>query len=83
MKQVKKIKGELDIKRFYVGKIVVTCPSCGKKTPFLETYTYISDPILGKKEMQHSCCDHCDVELEMEMKVKATIEYNPDKVKAI
>lgn len=83
MKIVKKLKGELEVKRFYVGRIKVTCPNCGKSTAFLETYTYISNPILGKKEVQHSCCDHCCAELEMNIKVNITIEYNPDKVKAI
>lgn len=83
MKKVKTLKDELDVKRFYVGKIKVTCPNCKKKTVFLETYDYISYPILNKKETQHSFCENCEVGLDMEMKVKATIEYNPDKVKVV
>lgn len=68
-----KIKGELDIKRFYPEglTIIQTCPKCNHKEEYDQ---YLSYPEINKEIELAACCPECFHEWEekaiLEIKLK-------------
>jgi hypothetical protein len=76
-------------KRLYVkGKISnIICPSCKKETSYRFDPTmgeYLSYPENGKKTSIYFCCNNCEEDIEIPIKIKdiiITIEVDKTKVK--
>jgi hypothetical protein len=78
------IEGEhsIEVKRFYVPyTIKAKCPNCGNDVEFLGDYDYLSYPVLNAEEKVYACCDECDYEMELPIRVGMTLEYDVNSIK--
>ena len=76
---------EISIKRFYIpmpSGIEAKCPNCGAKISFLKD-DYLSYPILNEFEVTGACCDECEADLELDVKLSMAITFDTSKVKKI
>jgi len=77
------IEGEhsIEVKRFYVPHTIkAKCPNCGSDVEFLGD-DYLSYPTLNTNENVYACCDECDFEMEMPVKIAMTVEYDEKNIK--
>ena len=77
------IEGEhsIEVKRFYVPHTIkAKCPNCNNEVEFLGD-DYLSYPVLNAEEKVYTCCDECDCEMELPIKVGITLEYDVNNIK--
>lgn len=78
-----KVKGNIDVKRFYLEGIVIyeNCPKCEKLIKFDDSQ-YMSYPNLNRKETINILCENCDDFFEVSIKLTLKVEkYERKKVK--
>ncbi len=73
MKIKGKLKGELEIKRFYLEGLEISekCPKCGKEI-FINDY--LSYPKMNDVEKIWFYCDDCDFEFGKRIRLNISIE---------
>ena len=66
---------ELSAKRFYLPLVIqAKCGECGEVNNVDLDQSYLSYPTLNKYEKHYVACDACDSEMELNIKLKISIE---------
>ena len=73
----------IDVKRFYFnGSYEVECPTCKSKMKDDFSDNYLSYPTIGKDTTRYFCCENCNSEYELNIKIKSfSIEFEIDESK--
>ena len=74
---------EIDVKRFYFnGSYEIECPNCKSKMKDDLSDNYLSYPVIGHETTRYFCCQNCNSEYELNVKLKSiSIELEIDETK--